>query len=68
MTEKQETVRQPRDQEESQACPSVRRLKAEDIFRAWRLGRTEAREAETPWQKEPKGGAAAEKLPEAGQL
>lgn len=55
VTEKQETVRQPRDQEGPQALPSVGRLKAESISRAWRLGRTGARKAEALWLgQEPK--------------
>lgn len=69
MVEKQETVRQRREQEEPQALPSVGRQKAEGISRAWGLGRTGAPRAETGGRQEQKSkGAAAEKLPEAERL
>lgn len=54
MVEKQETVRQRREQEEPQALPSVGRQKAEGISRAWGLGRTGAPRAETGGRQEQK--------------
>lgn len=68
VTEKQETVRQPRDQQEPQALPSVGRLKAEGTFRAPGAGKAAARKAETVVGQESKAQAAAEKMPEVEEL